>query len=146
MRALLQRVSQAKVSVDQRVIASIDQGIVILLGVSKEDNQENARWLAAKVAGLRIFDDEEGKLNRSLLDVGGSALVVSQFTLYGDAKKGRRPSFTTAASSEIAQPLVEFFTEELRSRDLRVATGAFGAHMLVEIHNDGPVTLLLEKV
>jgi D-tyrosyl-tRNA(Tyr) deacylase len=146
MRALLQRVSQAKVSVDGRVIASIDHGIVVLLGVSKEDNQENARWLAAKVANLRIFEDETGKLNLSLHDVGGSVLVVSQFTLYGDAKKGRRPSFTSAAPAEYAQPLVEFFGEQLRSTGLSVAKGAFGAHMLVEIHNDGPVTLLLEKV
>ncbi len=145
MRALLQRVSQARVSVDQRVIASIDHGLVVLLGVSKEDNQENARWLAAKVANLRIFEDEAKKLNRSLLDVDGSVLVVSQFTLYGDAKKGRRPSFTSAAPSEYAQPLVEFFAEQLRSEGLNVAKGAFGAHMLVEIHNDGPVTLLLEK-
>ena len=145
MRVLLQRVSQARVSVDERVIASIDNGIVVLLGVSKDDIQENARWLAAKVANLRIFEDKVGKLNRSLLDVDGSVLVVSQFTLYGNANKGRRPSFTSAAPSAYAQPLVEFFAEQLRLRGLKVAEGAFGAHMLVEIHNDGPVTLLLEK-
>jgi len=145
MRALLQRVSQAKVSVDQQTIASIDQGVVVLLGVSKEDNRENARWLAGKLAGLRIFEDDVGKLNLSLSEVDGSVLVVSQFTLYGNARKGRRPSFTAAAPAEIAKPLVDFFAEELRLRGLKVATGEFGAHMLVEIHNDGPVTLLLEK-
>ena len=145
MRALLQRVSQAKVSVDQQTIASIDKGVVVLLGVSKEDNRENARWLAGKLAGLRIFEDDVGKLNLSLSEVDGSVLVVSQFTLYGNARKGRRPSFTAAAPAEIAKPLVDFFAEELRLRGLKVATGEFGAHMLVEIHNDGPVTLLLEK-
>ena len=132
-------------TVDQQVIASIDRGVVVLLGVAKEDNQENARWLAGKVAGMRIFEDEAGKLNRSLPEVEGAVLVVSQLTLYGNASKGRRPSFTAAASAKIAEPLIDFFAEELRIRGLRVATGEFGAHMLVEIHNDGPVTLLLEK-
>lgn len=145
MRVLLQRVIQAKVSVYHRTIASIENGLVALVGVAIDDAEENARWLAAKTAGLRIFEDAAGKMNRSLVDTGGSVLVVSQFTLYGDTKRGRRPSFTAAAPPEIAQPLIGHFAEQLRAEGIRVAMGQFGAHMLVEIHNDGPVTLLLEK-
>jgi D-tyrosyl-tRNA(Tyr) deacylase len=127
-------------------VSAIERGLMILLGVTHEDGEEQARWLANKVAGLRIFEDEEEKMNLSLIDVGGSALVVSQFTLYGDTRKGRRPSFTGAARPEIAEPLCDRFIELLRDAGVRrVESGVFGAHMGVEIHNDGPVTLILER-
>lgn len=145
MRALLQRVSQASVTVDGRVTGHIERGFVILLGVTHSDTPREAAWLAAKVAGLRLFEDDAGKMNRSLADVGGAFLVISQFTLYGDARKGRRPSFTAAARPEQAEPLVDLFCQQLREQGFAVATGVFGAHMEVEIHNDGPVTLLIEK-
>ena len=123
----------------------IGRGFVVLLGVTHADTRAEAEWVAAKIAGLRVFDDEAGKMNRALADVGGELLVVSQFTLYGDARKGRRPSFSDAAASERAEPLVDYFVEQLRRAGFTVATGVFGAHMDVEIHNDGPVTLLVEK-
>ena len=145
MRALLQRVSRASVTVDGRIVGQIDRGFVVLLGVTHADTRAEAEWVAAKVAGLRVFDDEAGKMNRALADVGGELLVVSQFTLYGDARKGRRPSFSDAAVPEQAEPLVDYFVEQLRRAGFTVATGVFGAHMDVEIHNDGPVTLLVEK-
>lgn len=145
MRVLLQRVSKASVSVDGEVVGAIGQGFVALVGVGHGDGEEEARWLARKVAGLRVFEDAEGKFNLSLGDVGGSVLVVSQFTLYADARKGRRPSFVDAAPPEIAQPLVERFAELLRGEGVPVAGGVFGAMMLVEIHNDGPVTIWLER-
>lgn len=145
MRVLLQRVSKASVSVDGEVVGAIGQGFVALVGVGHGDGEEEARWLARKVAGLRVFEDAEGKFNLSLGDVGGSVLVVSQFTLYADARKGRRPSFVDAAPPEIAQPLVERFAELLRGEGVPVAEGVFGAMMLVEIHNDGPVTIWLER-
>ncbi len=145
MRALLQRVSQAKVTVNGRITGQIERGYVILLGVTHSDTTKEADWLANKVAGLRLFEDKAGKMNLSIHDVGGSFLVISQFTLYGDARKGRRPSFTAAARPEQAEPLVDYFTEKLREMGYAVATGVFGAHMDVEIHNDGPVTLMLEK-
>ncbi len=145
MRALLQRVSSASVTVDGRITGQIKRGYVILLGVTYSDTEAEADWLANKIAGLRLFEDREGKMNLSLFDVGGSVLVVSQFTLYGDARKGRRPSFTHAARPEQAEPLVDYFGNELRRRGLTVATGIFGAMMQVEIHNDGPVTLMLER-
>ena len=145
MRALLQRVSSASVTVDGRITGQINQGYVILLGVTHSDTAAEADWLANKIAGLRLFEDADDKMNLSLFDVGGSVLVVSQFTLYGDARKGRRPSFTDAARPEQAEPLVDTFCDKLRQRGLTVATGVFGAMMQVEIHNDGPVTLLLEK-
>lgn len=145
MRVLLQRVSYASVTVDGRVVGEIDRGFVVLLGVTHGDSEAEARWLANKVAGLRLFEDNEGKMNLSLFDVEGAVLVVSQFTLYGDARKGRRPSFTDAARPEQAEPLVDTFVQQLRQRDLPVATGVFGAMMKVEIHNDGPVTLMIEK-
>jgi D-aminoacyl-tRNA deacylase len=144
MKALLQRVSHASVTVDGRTVGAIEKGFVVLLGVSHNDSQADAAWLAAKIAGLRLFEDDAGKMNLSLADVGGAVLVVSQFTLYGDARKGRRPSFTDAAPPEIAEPLVDYFAAQLRRQALTVATGLFGAHMLVEIHNDGPVTMMLE--
>ncbi|MCS7282169.1 MAG: D-aminoacyl-tRNA deacylase [Anaerolineae bacterium] len=145
MRIVVQRVRQARVSVNGETVAAIGPGVVVLVGVTHSDTPEEARWLAQKVAGLRIFEDAEGKMNLGLLDVGGEALVVSQFTLYGDARKGRRPSFTEAAPPEIAEPLVQRFAEELAAAGVPVQTGIFGAHMLVEIHNDGPVTILLER-
>lgn len=145
MRALLQRVSYASVTVDGRIVGEINRGFAILLGVTHSDGQAEAAWLATKVAGIRLFEDDEGKMNLSLADVGGSVLVVSQFTLYGDARKGRRPSFIDAARPEQAEPLVDYFVEQLRRQGLTVATGVFGAMMTVEIHNDGPVTLMLEK-
>ena len=145
MRIVLQRVQTGRVSVNGQTIAEIGPGMVILLGVAPGDGEEQVRWLAEKVANLRIFEDKEGKLNRSLLESGGSAIVVSQFTLYADARKGRRPSFTDAAQPEIARPLIERFTELLRQQGVPAQTGEFGADMLVEIANDGPVTILLER-
>jgi len=145
MRALLQRVSYASVTVDGRVVGQIGRGFVILLGVTHSDTEAEAEWLARKIAGLRLFEDEQGKMNLGLADVGGAVLVASQFTLYGDARKGRRPSFTHAARPQHAEPLVAAFAEQLRWRGLEVATGVFGAMMQVEIHNDGPVTLMIEK-
>ena len=131
--------------VDGRITGRINRGYVILLGVTHGDSEAEADWLANKIAGLRLFEDADDKMNLSLFDVGGSVLVVSQFTLYGDARKGRRPSFTDAARPEQAEPLVEYFCDKLRRRGLTVASGVFGAMMQVEIHNDGPVTLMLEK-
>lgn len=145
MRALLQRVSSAAVTVNGRIIGQIQQGFVILLGVTHSDTPAEADWLANKIAGLRLFEDEADKMNLGLADVGGSVLVVSQFTLYGDARKGKRPSFTAAARPEQAEPLVDYFGQQLRRAGLSVATGQFGAMMQVTIHNDGPVTLMLER-
>ena len=151
MRALLQRVSHASVSVtssplrEQHVISEIGKGLLIFLGVGHGDGEEQARFLAEKVANLRIFEDELGKTNLSVLDIKGEAIVVSQFTLYADARKGRRPSFTDAAVPEVAAPLVERFVELLRGHGVPSQTGKFGEHMSVEIHNDGPVTIWLEK-
>ncbi len=145
MRALIQRVKSGKVSVDGKTIAQIDHGLVIMLGIGQGDTEEQAQSLAEKIAELRIFADNEGKFNRSLLDVKGEAIVISQFTLYSDTRKGRRPSFSEAASPEIAEPLVEKFAEMLNGMGTQVQTGWFGAHMLVEIVNDGPVTIMLEK-
>lgn len=145
MKALLQRVSHASVTVDGAIVGQIGRGFCVLLGVTHSDTQAEAEWLANKIAGLRLFEDEAGKMNLGLSDVGGAVLVVSQFTLYGDARKGRRPSFTDAAPPEIAEPLVDYLVEQLRGHGLTVATGVFGAMMQVEIHNDGPVTLLIER-
>jgi D-tyrosyl-tRNA(Tyr) deacylase len=144
MRLVLQRVSSGKVSVDGNPIAAIGNGFVILLGIAPGDDETQARLLAEKVAHLRIFEDEAGKMNRSLLDTGGEAIVVSQFTLYADTRKGRRPSFTDAALPDTARPLVERFAAILRELGVPTQTGEFGAHMLVEIANDGPVTIILE--
>ena len=145
MRALIQRVKSGKVSVDERTVAEIGHGLVILLGIAPEDDEQKAGFLAEKIASLRIFEDKEGKFNLSILDNGGAALVVSQFTLYADTRKGRRPSFTQAAPPELAAPLVEKFADLLRQQGIPTQTGVFGAHMLVEIENDGPVTIWLEK-
>ncbi len=145
MRAVLQRVKHSRVSVDGTTIAEIGVGLVILLGVGPQDGEEQARYLAEKIANLRIFEDDEGKMNHSLLEAGGGAILVSQFTLYADVRKGRRPSFTDAALPEIARPLVERFAALLKELGVPTQTGDFGAHMLVEIDNDGPVTILLER-
>jgi D-tyrosyl-tRNA(Tyr) deacylase len=145
MRIVLQRVRHAKVSVNDQTIAEIGPGVVLLVGIGPSDGEEQAQYLAAKIANLRIFEDQDGKINRSLLDVGGEAIVVSQFTLYADTRKGRRPSFTDAAAPQIAQPLVEQFAALLGEQGVPTQTGEFGAHMLVEIANDGPVTIYLER-
>jgi D-tyrosyl-tRNA(Tyr) deacylase len=145
MRALIQRVSKASVTVEGQTISSIGKGLLILLGVGHGDGEEQVRFLSDKVANLRIFEDEQGKTNLSVLDVNGEAIVVSQFTLYADTRKGRRPSFIDAALPDIAEPLVHRFAELLRGHGVPTQTGKFGAHMEVEICNDGPVTIWLEK-
>jgi D-tyrosyl-tRNA(Tyr) deacylase len=145
MRVVLQRVTSGKVTVAGQTIAEIGLGMVILLGIAPTDSETQARILAEKVAHLRIFTDDQGKLNHSILEIGGQALVVSQFTLYADTRKGRRPSFTDAALPEIARPLVERFAVLLRELGVPTETGQFGAHMRVEIANDGPVTILMES-
>ncbi|MFN2315988.1 MAG: D-aminoacyl-tRNA deacylase [Gemmatimonadales bacterium] len=145
MRIVLQRVSSASVSVDGRVIGAVDRGFCVLVGFTHADTASEVEWMAEKVAGLRLFADAEGKMNLSLAEVDGAVLVVSQFTLYGDAARGRRPSFIDAARPEVAIPLYEGFIAALRRLGLTVATGEFGAMMEVTIHNDGPVTLLLER-
>jgi D-tyrosyl-tRNA(Tyr) deacylase len=145
MRAVVQRVCRGSVTVDGEVVGAIERGVVVLLGVTHADTEAQAEWLARKVAGLRIFEDDAGKLNAGLLDVDGEALVISQFTLYADASKGRRPGFSDAAPAEIAEPLYEHFVDALRGHQVPVQTGVFGAHSLVEIHNEGPVTILLER-
>ena len=144
MRAVIQRARSASVSVDDEVIGRIGRGLVVLLGVGTKDTEREAAWLAEKTANLRIFEDAEGRMNLSLLDIGGQALVVSQFTLYGDARKGRRPSFTDAAPPEKADELYRRFVEYLEKCGIEVQTGRFRAKMLVSIENDGPVTLILD--
>jgi len=145
MRTVIQRVGHAAVVVDGRRVAEIGPGVVILVGIGPGDGEQQARYLAEKIANLRIFEDEAGKINRSLLEMGGAAIVVSQFTLYADTRKGRRPSFTDAAPPEIAGPLVERFAALLEEQGVPTRTGEFGAHMLVEIANDGPVTIWMER-
>ena len=145
MRALLQRVSEAGVSVNGGAPRKIGHGLAILLGVTHDDTQSDVEYLIRKTVDLRIFNDDDGKMNRSLRDVGGEALVVSQFTLYGDARKGRRPGYSAAAGPDHAIPLYEQFIRELEAEGVSVQTGEFGADMQVEIHNDGPVTLMLES-
>jgi D-tyrosyl-tRNA(Tyr) deacylase len=144
VRLVLQRVSSAAVTVDGEVVGAIDGGLLVLAGVGRDDAEAAARRLAAKVAGLRIFGDAEGKMNRSLLEVGGGALVVSQFTLYADTRRGFRPSFVQAARPELAVPVLGAFVDELRSAGVVVAEGRFGARMEVALVNDGPVTIVLE--
>ncbi len=145
MRAVVQRVTRARVTVDSRVAGEIQTGLLILLGVGREDNAESVFYLAEKIANLRIFPDDAGKMNRSLVESGGSALVISQFTLYGDTRGGRRPSYIQAASPEIASHLYEEFVRRLRSLGIAAETGVFQAHMEVELVNDGPVTILLDS-
>jgi D-tyrosyl-tRNA(Tyr) deacylase len=144
VRAVVQRVSHGKVTVDGRSVAEIGLGLVILLGVGPQDGRAQAESLAHKIAMLRIFQDEQGKMNLSVLDVSGGAIVVSQFTLYADTRKGHRPSFTEAAPPAIASPLCDYFVECLKSQRVPAQSGEFGAHMLVDIANDGPVTISLE--
>jgi len=145
MRAVIQRVSQAKVVVDGAVIGAVGPGLLILLGVGREDDSADADYLAAKIANLRIFEDENDKMNRSLLDVAGQALIVSQFTLWGDCRKGRRPSFVEAAPPEIAEKLYLEFIDQTEKMGIKTATGRFGAMMQVHLVNDGPVTLILDS-
>lgn len=145
MLACVQRVSRASVVVEGENVGAINQGLLVLLGVAADDNEVDLRWLADKVVGLRIFNDDEGKMNRSLADVGGELLVVSQFTLLGDCRKGRRPSFIAAAPPEKAEQMYDEFVARARAGGLTVATGRFRAHMDVELVNDGPVTLLIDS-
>jgi D-tyrosyl-tRNA(Tyr) deacylase len=145
MRIVLQRVSRARVTIEGRVSGEIGRGLLLLVGFRDGDSEDALRWMGEKVVGLRIFADDEGKMNRSVDEVGGGLLVVSQFTLYGDTRKGRRPSFIEAARPEVAIPLYERFVEVLRETGLPVGTGEFGAMMEVELVNDGPVTLVLER-
>ncbi len=145
MRVLLQRVAKASVTIDGRVTGAVDRGFCLLVGFTHADTVAEVTWMAEKVVGLRLFADEQGKMNLGLAEVGGSILVISQFTLYGDASKGRRPSFIDAARPEQAIPLYDRFCAELKGRGVPVHTGVFGAEMEVEIHNDGPVTLMLER-
>lgn len=145
MRAVIQRVSTARVLVEEETVGEIGAGLLILLGVGLSDTEEDVKYMARKTVNLRLFEDDEGKMNRSLLDKRGEALVVPQFTLYGDCRKGRRPSFSTAAPPELGETLYRQYTEALKAHGVRVATGKFRAHMRVELTNDGPVTVLLDS-
>ena len=145
MRALLQRITHASVTVDEQIVGQIGLGLLVLLGVGQDDSEAQIKTLADKIVRMRIFGDDEGKMNRSLLDIGGEVLVVSQFTLYADIRRGRRPSFTNAAPPSLAEPLVERFKDAVAAYGLRVADGIFGAHMQVELVNDGPVTIWLNS-
>ncbi len=145
MRSVIQRVRRASVAIDGVIHGSISHGMVVLLGIRSGDTRENLQWLAEKTVNLRIFDDQQGKMNKSLADIEGEMLIISQFTLYGDCRKGRRPGFSTAAPPEIAEPLYRQFIQEVQDRQIRVAAGIFQAAMQVELVNDGPVTLLLDS-
>jgi len=145
MRAVVQRVSRAKVTVNGELTGEIGPGLLVLLGVGQEDTEADAIYLAEKIAGLRVFEDDQGKMNRSVQDAGGSVLAVSQFTLYGDVRRGKRPSFDVAAPPEKARQLYESFVEQIRARGLRCETGRFQAMMQVELVNEGPVTILLDS-
>jgi D-tyrosyl-tRNA(Tyr) deacylase len=146
MRAVVQRVSRAQVAVNGEIAGEIGLGLLVLLGVGRDDTEADATYLAEKIAGLRVFEDADGKMNRSVQDVGGSVLAVSQFTLYGDVRRGKRPSFDTAAPPEKARRLYEFFVEQIRAAGLRCETGRFQEMMQVELVNEGPVTILLDSV
>jgi D-tyrosyl-tRNA(Tyr) deacylase len=145
MRAVVQRVTQARVRIDGETVGEVGAGLLVLLGVTHADTAEQAKWLADKIAGLRIFADEQGKMNRDVTEAGGGILVVSQFTLYGDCRKGRRPSFIDAAGPDVAVPMYEAFVNAIRARGIFTATGRFGAMMQVELINDGPVALILDS-
>ena len=145
MRAVIQRVSRGSVTVENEVVGQIEQGLVILLGVRHEDSEDDADYLAAKIPHLRIFEDENDKMNLSLFDVGGSILAISQFTLFANTRKGRRPSYIEAARPEQAEPLYEYFMGKLREQDIRVEKGIFGAMMMVDIVNEGPVTIIMDS-
>ncbi|HOO62856.1 MAG TPA: D-aminoacyl-tRNA deacylase [Synergistaceae bacterium] len=144
MRAVVQRVRYARVTVEEEAVGAVEEGFCVLLGVTHEDTSEDCRWLGEKIAGLRVFSDDQGKMNRSLMDVEGSILVISQFTLYGDCRKGRRPSFVQAAPPEKAEKLYEEFVTYLKNLGISVETGSFGAEMEVSLCNNGPVTLIIE--
>lgn len=144
MRAVVQRVTRAHVAVEGRVVGAIDHGLLVLLGVAPTDGAEQIVWLSAKLVGLRVFADDEGKMNRSVEDVRGGMLIVSQFTLYGDVRKGKRPSFISAAAPDLAEPLYVRFCDAVAAHGVRVARGIFGEDMAVELVNDGPVTLVLD--
>ena len=146
MRAVVQRVTRASVEASGNVTGAIDEGLLVLLGVEREDTQRDAQYLVNKILGLRIFNDDAGKMNRSVTDVGGSLLVVSQFTLYGDCRKGMRPSFDQAARPELGKELYEYFVTQARNRGIKVETGVFQASMQVSLINNGPVTLICESV
>ena len=146
MRACIQRVSEARVTVEGAVTGQIGRGLVVLLGVGQKDGAAEVDWLAEKIVGLRIFEDDAGKMNRSLAEVGGAMLVVSQFTLYGEARRGRRPSFTDAAPPELAEELYGKFVDKVRGAGVEVATGKFREHMYVSLVNDGPVTIWIDTV
>jgi D-tyrosyl-tRNA(Tyr) deacylase len=145
MRAVLQRVSEACVKIDGDVVGAIGHGLLVLLGITHGDTPEQAEWLADKVVGLRLFEDDAGKMNRDVIEIGGGILVVSQFTLYGDCRKGRRPSFIEAAPPALAVPLYAAFVDDIRARGVPTATGRFGAMMRVELVNEGPVTLIVDS-
>jgi D-aminoacyl-tRNA deacylase len=145
MRSVVQRVSRAQVTIDEEPVGTIGSGVVVLLGIHADDSEREARWMADKILNLRIFEDEKGLMNRSLLDVGGEMLIVSQFTLYGDCRKGRRPGYSSAARPERAKPLYKHFIETVKQLGITTATGRFQAMMQVELVNDGPVTLLLDS-
>ena len=145
MRAVVQRVASSRVTVDERVTGEVKKGLLVLLGVTHDDTSKDVDYMVDKVTNLRLFEDENDKMNLSLKDIGGEVMAVSQFTLYGDARKGRRPSFSDAARPDVANPLYEEFVEKLRAQGITVGTGEFGAHMMVELTNDGPVTILLES-
>ena len=144
MRAVIQRVKKSRVVIDETIKAAIGHGLVILLGIEKGDDREKADYLAKKITNMRIFGDKEGKMNLSLIEIGGKAIVVSQFTLMADTRKGNRPSFIHAAPPNIASPLVDYFIQRMKAYGVETQSGEFAAHMLVEIHNDGPVTILLD--
>ncbi|WP_419726237.1 D-aminoacyl-tRNA deacylase [Terrisporobacter petrolearius] len=145
MRAVVQKVSSSKVTVDEEVVGQINQGLMVLLGVTHDDTSKDVDYMVDKITNLRIFEDAQGKMNLSLKDVNGEVLAVSQFTLYGDARRGRRPSFSDAARPEVANPLYEEFVQKVKNQGINVGTGKFGAHMMVDLTNDGPVTILLES-
>lgn len=145
MRAVVQKVTSSKVTVDDEVVGKISSGLLVLLGVTHEDTSKDVDYMVEKITNLRIFEDSEGKMNLSLKDVGGEILAVSQFTLYGDCRRGRRPSFSDAARPEVANPLYEEFVEKVRNQGINVETGKFREHMIVDLTNDGPVTMLLES-
>lgn len=145
MRIVVQRVSRAQVSIDEMVTGAIQRGLLVFVGIRREDTEKDLQWLADKVIHLRIFEDEEGKMNKSLADIEGEMLIISQFTLYGDCRKGRRPGFSNAAPPLHAEPLYQQFIREIKNKGIKVATGTFQADMQVELVNDGPVTLLLDS-
>jgi D-aminoacyl-tRNA deacylase len=145
MRAVIQRVTRASVTVEGKIVGELGNGLVVLLGVARDDTRSDADYLAEKIAALRIFDDEGGRMNLSVRDIGGGVLIVSQFTLYGDVRRGLRPSWSDAAAPESARPLYEYFVEKMRSSELFIATGSFRRTMSLDLLNDGPVTILIDS-